>query len=136
MRRPLAMLCATLLSGGLAACASTVSTSSFKGVQHEVAQTISNLQTDATAGNERKICANDLAKTVIAHLGGTRGCEATIKNQLSQVDSMELNVQSVTVGPAGRSASASVRSIHAGKSRPGNLSLVKEGGKWKVSPPG
>jgi copper chaperone CopZ len=133
MRRSVALLCAPLLAAGLAACGSTVSTSSFKGAEHEVAQTISNLQADATAGEEKKICANDLAKAVVARLGGTTGCEATIKDQLDQVDSMELNVQSVKVAPAGAAASAQVKGIYAGKTRLGTLSLVKEGGKWKVS---
>jgi hypothetical protein len=136
MRRSPALLCAPLLALGITACGSTVATSGFKGAQHEVAQTISNLQSDATAGEQKKICADDLAKSVLARLGGTSGCERTIKTQLSQIDSMELNVQSVTLGAGGTTASAQVKSIYAGKSRPGSLSLVKEGGKWKVSPPG
>jgi hypothetical protein len=133
MRRSLFLLCAPLLAAVLAACGSVVSTSAFKGAQHEIAQTISNLQADSTAGEEKKICAEDLAKGVVARLGGTTGCEATIKNQLSQVDSMELNVQSVTVAVGGAAASAQVKGIYAGKKRLGSLSLVKEGGKWRVS---
>jgi hypothetical protein len=133
MRRSLFLLCAALLAAGLLACGSTVSTSSFKGAQQEVAQTIANLQSHATAGDEKKICAEDLAASVFARLGGSKGCEAKIKSQLSQVDSMELNVQSVKLAPAGAGASAQVKSLYLGKARLGALTLVKEAGKWKVS---
>jgi hypothetical protein len=123
-------LCALLL----AACgAASTSVSGFSGVQHEVAQTIASFQSDANATEEKKICANDLAAHLVRSLGGSKGCEAAIKTQLGQVDSVELSVQSVKVAPHGTSASASVKSIHEGKSRPSTMQLVKEGGKWKIS---
>ncbi len=151
MRRALVLLCWPLLGVGLSACATTVSTSAFKGEQHEIAQTIANLQTDATAGEDKKICANDLASAVVARLGGTSRCEAAIKSQLDQVDNLEVSVQSVTLNagkPGGGSkprgagkrgagglatASARVKSIHSGKHTESTVSLVKEGGKWKIS---
>jgi hypothetical protein len=151
MRRALALLCSPLLGVSLTACATAVSTSAFKGQQHEVAQTVANLQTDATAGEDKKICANDLASAVVARLGGTSRCEAAIKSQLDQVDNLEVSVQSVTLGPAkpgaagkhggaGKSgaaglatANAKVKSIHSGKHAESTVSLVKEGGKWKIS---
>jgi len=52
----------------VAACGSTVATSSFKGEQREVAQAISNLQSDTRAGEQRKVCENDLAGPVLARL--------------------------------------------------------------------
>ncbi len=130
------VLCASLLSVGLNACGSTVSTSNFKGEAHEVAQAISNLQSDATAHDEQKVCANDLAAAVVARLNGaTGGCKQAIKNQLAEVDGFEVSVQSVELGgaPPRQTATARVKSIYAGKTRVGTLSLVKEGGKWKVS---
>jgi len=158
MRRALALLCWPPLAVGLTACATAVSTSAFKGQQHEVAQTIANLQTDATAGEDKKICANDLASAVVARLGGASRCEAAIKSQLDQVDNLEVSVQSVTVGagkpgggggkpggagkpgraakhgaPGLQTASARVKSIHSGKHAESTVSLVKEGGKWKIS---
>ena len=136
VKRFLALLCALLLAMGVAACAKTVSTSNFKGEQHEVAQAISNLQTDVTAGDDTKICKTDLASAVVARLNTARGgCKQAIKNQLAEVDSPELTVQSVQVTATGaqRTASARVRSVYAGKTRPGTLSLIKEGTKWKVS---
>jgi hypothetical protein len=133
MRRPLTLLCAPLCAVGLSACASTVSTSSFKGAKQAVAQTVANLQADATAADEKKICANDLAAAVVSRLGGAKGCEAAIKNQLAQVDSLEASVQSVTLAAGETSATAQVKSVHQGKKATQTLTLVKEGGRWKIS---
>jgi sorbitol-specific phosphotransferase system component IIBC len=133
MRRLPAPLCLPALALALSACASTVSTASFKGGQHNVAQTIANLQTDATAGEQKKICANDLAAAVVSRLGGTKRCEAAIKKQLTEIDSLTVSVQSVKLAAAGTSATAAVTSVYEGKKRPSSVSLVKEGGKWKIS---
>jgi hypothetical protein len=133
VKRTLALLCASLSGVGLAACGNTVS-AAFKGEEHEVAQAISNLQTDATAGNEQKLCANDLASAVVTQLNAKGGCKQAIKNRLTDIDIFEVSVQSVQVKASGgrRTASASVRSIYSGKTRASTLSLVKEGGKWKI----
>jgi hypothetical protein len=135
VKRTLALLGASLLGMGLAGCGNTVS-ASFKGEDHDVAQTISNLQTDATAGNDQKICTNDLASAVVTRLSSAAGgCKQVIKNQLAEVDNFEVTVQSVKVSAGGShpAASARVTSIYAGKTRLSTLLLVKEGGKWKVS---
>jgi hypothetical protein len=133
MRRPLALLCSCASALALAACAKTVSTAGFRGADQEVAETIKNLQADATASEQKKICANDVAASVVKRLGGTKGCEAAIKSQLSEVDSLELTVQSIKVAPGGTTATANVKSVHEGKSRASSVSLVKESGKWKVA---
>ena len=131
--RPLG--CALLGALGLAACGASVSTAAFKGEAHAVAQTVANLQSHATAGEESKICAQDLAHAVVARLGGGAGCERAIKSQLDDVDNLEASVQSVTLGrgKAAGTASAQVKSIHSGKSRLSTVALVREGGKWKIS---
>jgi hypothetical protein len=133
MRRLLALICLPSCALMLSACGSTVSTAGFKGQQHEVAQTISNLQADATAGEQKKICGDDLAAVAVSRLGGTKGCEEAIKKQLAEVDSLEVSVQSVKLAAGGTSATAAVTSIYEGKKRPSTASLVKEGGKWKIS---
>jgi hypothetical protein len=127
-------MCAPLLVLGIAACGSaSVSTAGFKGEQHEVAQTVANLQSDATAANEKKICANDLSASIVSRLGGTKGCEEAIKNQLAEIDSLEVKVKSVKLGAGGVTATVLVESKSSGKNGSRNVSLVKEGGKWKVS---
>lgn len=133
MRRPLALLCCCLSALALAACAKTVSTAGFKGAEQEVAETIKNLQAHATAGEQKKICADDVAASVVARLGGAKGCEAAVKSQLSEIDSLEVTVQSIKVAPSGTSATAQVKSVHEGKSSASTVALVKEGGKWKVA---
>ncbi|MCW3020358.1 MAG: hypothetical protein JWN10_2666 [Solirubrobacterales bacterium] len=133
MHRPLALLCLPLSALALAACGNTVSTASFKGAQHEVAQTIANFQAAATAAEEKKICTEDLAAPLVARLGGTKRCEAAIKSQLTEVDSLEASVESVKLGAGGKTATAQVKSVHEGKKATSALALVDEGGKWKIS---
>jgi hypothetical protein len=130
-----ALLGATLLVFGLAACGSTVATSSFKGEQHEVAQTISNLQSDTRAGDQQKVCENDLAGPVLTRLSTTPGgCKQAIKGQLAEIDNFDVTVESVQITGSGskRTATARVKSVYNGKSRLRTVSLIFEGGKWKI----
>ena len=136
LKRLVALLCSLFAAVGLAACSKALSISAFKGEEHAVAQTISNLQTDVTASDEQKICTNDLAAAVVARLNATPGgCKQVIKNQLAELDNFEVAVQSVHLATTGAqpTAIAHVTSIHGGKTKASTLSLVKEGGKWKIS---
>lgn len=132
-RRTLALLCLSLSPLIVAACGSTVSTSSFKGEQHAVAQTIADLQSDATAGDEKKLCTDDFAASVVTKLGGSKRCEKTIKTQLTEIDSLEVSVQSIQIAAGGASAAASVKSTYAGKKRAGTVTLTKQDKRWKIS---
>ena len=132
LARPAALLCIPLLALGVTACASTTSSSSFKGEPHEVAQAVVSLQSEAAAGEAQKICKELLSSSVTARLSVAHGgCTQALKSQLTEVDSPELTIQSVQLH--GASASVTVKSIDAGKSRIGTLTLVKESGKWKIS---
>jgi Domain of unknown function (DUF4878) len=132
IKRALQLLCAPLLMVGVTACASTTSSGSFKGESHTVAQTISNLQSEATAGEAKKICAEELSTAVTTRLSAARGgCTQAVKSQLSEVDTPELTIQSIQLH--GASANAQVKSTYSGKSRVGTILLVKENGKWKIS---
>jgi hypothetical protein len=138
MTRPktpaLASLGATLALA-LVACGSTVSTSKFKGEQHAVAQAISDLQADARAGDEQKLCSNDLAASVVARLqAAPGGCKKALKGQLTQLDNFDVTVESVQITSAGnkQTATARVKSVYNGKKRIRTVSLVKEAGKWKI----
>jgi Putative lumazine-binding len=130
--RPLTVLLLPLLAVGLGACASTASTSNFKGEQHAVAQTVSNLQSHATALEQKKICGEDLASATVARLNtAPGGCDKAIESQLKEIDSFEATVESVQI--SGAHASARVKSVHSGKKAISTLTLVKEGGRWKIS---
>jgi hypothetical protein len=135
LKRASAMFYGPLLAVGLAACGSSVATSTFKGEEHEVAQAISNLQTNASAANEQKLCAEDLAGTVVRALDrAPGGCRQAIKNQLAEIDSFEVSIQAVHLAPGAHpTATATVKSIDAGKTRATTVTLVKEAGQWKVS---
>ena len=131
-RRPLTLLCLPLLATGIAACASTVSTASFKGEQQQVAQAVSNLQSDATALEAKKICSDDLAAAILARLNtAPGGCKRALETQLKQIDNFEATVESVKI--SGDHATAQVKSIRSGKKTVQTLTLVKEDGKWKIS---
>jgi Domain of unknown function (DUF4878) len=124
-------LCALALPFGVVACGETASTSSFKGESHKIAETVSNLQNDATALSEQKVCGNDLAATLTTRLGGSSGCQANLKKQLREIDALSMTIKSITVN--GEKATARVQSTYSGKNRIATLLLVKEGSHWKVS---
>ena len=98
---------AALVVVSVSACGKTVSTSSFSGEQHDVAQAISNFQSDVSGGDEKKVCTNDLAAAVVARLNSASGgCRQVIKNQLAEVESYDLTVDSVQITVPGHAASA------------------------------
>jgi copper chaperone CopZ len=134
LKRSSLQSCAVLLVIGLSACATTVSTSGYKGEAKDVAQTIKNLQADVTAGEQKKVCNNDLAGSVVKSLSSAKGgCQQAIKDQLAEVASFEVNVQSIQITSAGHAATAKAKSKYAGKNKVSTISLVKEAGKWKIA---
>jgi copper chaperone CopZ len=134
LKRAFLQLCAVLLVIGLSACATTVSTSGYKGESKDVAQTIKDYQSDATAGDEKKVCNNDLAASVVKSLNSAPGgCQKVIKDQLKEVASFEVDVQSIQLTSAGHAATAKVKSKYSGKQKISSILLVKEAGRWKIA---
>jgi hypothetical protein len=131
MKRSSPLLVAVLLALGVGACGSTVSTSSFKGEAHAVAQRISDLQSDVSALNEQKICEQDFSRAARARLS-TAGntCKQALKRQLGSIDAYELTVEKIAL--SGATATARVRSTWSGKLATNTLELVREGGSWRV----
>jgi hypothetical protein len=133
-KRALALSSTVLIALGLSACAKTVSTSGLSGEAKDAAETIKNLQSDVTAGDQKKVCDNDLAKALATKLSSSKGgCQLALKEQLAEIDSLELNIDTVQVTSPAHAATATVTSVYAGKKRKSTLSLVKEGNKWKIS---
>jgi hypothetical protein len=132
-RRGAAFALAALLAMGVAACGtSTVATGSYKGESAAVAQRIASFQTDLTGGEERKLCEKDLARVVQTRLRAAGGdCVQALKKQLGAIDDYELSVKSIAV--RGATASARVSSTFAGKQRASTMTLVKEGGAWRIA---
>jgi ABC-type oligopeptide transport system substrate-binding subunit len=126
---PLGALCVAL---GVAACGETSSTGSYKGDSQHVANTISNLQSDATASNASKICSRDLAQNIVKRLQESGGsCKQALESQLREIDTYSLAVESISV--KGDTATAKVKSTWSGTQRVHTLSFVKESGSWKIS---
>jgi hypothetical protein len=131
-KRAAVLLCAPALALGLSACAATVSTSGLKGDAKAAAETIKDLQSNVTAGEEKKICEDDLSSAVVKRLAGASGgCQEAVKKQLAEISAVELSVESVQA--SGTSATARVKSIYSGKKAISTMTLVKEGKKWKIS---
>ena len=133
MRRATPLL-APLLAVGLAACASTVSTSSFTGAARTVAQRVSDYQSHVAAGDAQKVCQDDLSAALRARLGATGGsCAQVVKRQLVSVDDYEATVVKNGIAIAGATATAHVRSTWSGKTRTVTLQLVKQAGGWRIA---
>jgi copper chaperone CopZ len=135
-KRAAALLCAPALALGLSACAATVSTSGLTGSSKAAAETVKDLQSNVTAGDNKKICENDLASVVVKRLASTAGgCQEAVKKQLAEIDSVELTVESVKV--SGTTATAEVKSVYSGKKKFSTMTLTNEGGasksKWRIS---
>jgi hypothetical protein len=127
-----ALLASLLLATGAVACGSTVSTSTFKGESHAVAQRISDYQADVSAASEKKLCNEDLSSAVRGRLNAAAGgCEEALKRQLGSIDDYEATVEQVTV--SGTTATAVVKSTWSGKVRDTTLELVKEGDSWRIT---
>lgn len=131
LRPLLAGICALVFAVGVSACAETASTGKFSGESHNVAQTVSNFQTDATAEDEKKLCDDDLAATLTVKLGHVGGCQTVLKAQLHEIDALGLTIESISV--SGTHALARVKSTYSGKSRTSTFALVREGTHWKIS---
>jgi hypothetical protein len=132
-RQLAAGLCAIVLAAYLTACGETASTSNFKGESHNVATTVADFQKDATAGDQKKLCENDLATTLTARLRSGGGCQAVLSKQLHEIDALNLTIESINVSGTSQRALARVKSTYSGKSRITTLTLVKEGPRWKIS---
>lgn len=126
---PLGALCLAL---GLAGCGETTSTGSYKGESKKVAQTISNLQSDATSADASKVCSRDLSASVVKRLeAGGASCKKALEGQLKEIDTYALTVESIDVKDS--TATAEVKSTWSGKESVHAVSFVKEGGSWKIS---
>jgi uncharacterized protein HemX len=127
-----ALAAAAALAIGLGACGTAVSTGSYKGESKAVAQRVSDFQTDVTASEEKKLCANDLARVVQTRLQSAgSGCVQALKRQLGAIQNYELTVKSIAID--GKSATARVSSTWSGKKRTSTMRFVKEGGAWKIA---
>lgn len=119
---------------GLGACGTaTVTPNSYSGPVRAVAQTVADLQSAAQGHDSKRICRDLLSSAVVSKLNAAPGgCSSFITRQLNEVDSYDLSLAGAP-SIAGTSASARVTTTSAHRSRTDTLSLVLEGGHWRIS---
>jgi outer membrane PBP1 activator LpoA protein len=136
--RVLPVLVAAALT--LSACGQTSKDSAkdFQGQEKAVAQTVEDLQSAASKGDEDKICdeilAADLAGKIKAadSSAKTPSCASGLKRALRDADSFELQVKKVAVN--GTTATATVESDAAGDAKTTTaLTLTKARDGWRIS---
>ena len=130
--RLLSPLLLVLLALGLAACGTTTSTSSFKGEEHAVAQAIANLQSNATSLEHKKVCHEDLAAPGRDPPEPRAGRLRKGARKPAETD-RQLRSDGRSGERSDGSATAHVKSIREGKNHIETLTLVKQGGKWRIS---
>jgi hypothetical protein len=137
-RPPIAVLAAALAAAALAAgCApqrasTSDKVSQFKGDQRAVARAVEDLESAAQDSNEAKLCTQVLARAFAGKIGAAGGgCESAVNAALKDTDSTDMTVESVSVN--GDRATARVKFETGKTDRPGNVSLVREGGRWRVA---
>lgn len=132
--RVLPVLVAVALT--LSACGQTTkdSTKDFQGQEKAVAQTVEDLQSAASKGDEDKICNEILAADLVNRIKGAskQTCAAALKDSLRDADAFELQVKKVAID--GTTATATVESDAAGNDKTTTqLTLTKAGDGWRIS---
>ena len=132
-----ALLAALALAALAAGCApqqssSSDSVSKFTGDQKAVAQTVEDLESAASDGNEAKLCSQVFAKALAGRLAAAGGgCTNAVKAAIKDTDSVDMTVESVRVN--GDRATANVKFETGKNDRRGTVALVREGGRWRVA---
>jgi hypothetical protein len=135
--RVLPVLVAAALT--LSACGQTTKDSAkdFQGEEKAVAQTVEDLQSASSKGDEDEICDEilvaDLANKIKARATKKqKTCADVLKDSLRDADSFELQVKKVAVN--GTTATATVESDAAGDDKvTTTLALTKAGDGWRIS---
>ncbi|MEA2273082.1 MAG: hypothetical protein QOI98_1790 [Solirubrobacteraceae bacterium] len=114
------------------------SAAKFTGERRPVAQAIEDLQKAGQRGDAKKICRDLLSASVEKRVAsGGKDCQSVLKRQLSDADTFELTVVSVSLdggknGAAATHATARVKSTDNGKDRFDLFTLVRETGRWRI----
>jgi hypothetical protein len=132
--RLVALLVALPFALGACGQAAKDSAGDFRGDQKDVAQTVEDLQSFARKGDAGKICAEVLAKDLVAKIqsASKKPCDQALKDTIADADAFELSVKKVRVD--GDRATATVRSEGGGdQDRTESLTLVRDRSAWKIA---
>ena len=126
MRRALPLLLLVLALPGCGAGAT--SADDFTGEEARVAETIDDFQAAGQGGDAEEICNQLLARPLVQQLQARGGnCREEMVAALDDADDFELAVQDVAI----RGGTARARVEGEGGTR--SLTLVREGGRWRIS---
>ena len=125
-----ASLCVAVAIGGCSLGSSSASSGTFTGVQGDVAVALNTFSNDASSTNSKDMCANVLDARLVKKLGGTNACQTTITAQLKTTDDFSLAVKAVTL--SGKTATASVQTVVAGKKKIQSVLLHQDAAGWRV----
>jgi hypothetical protein len=131
---PAAVLTAlALVAGGCTTSGSGSSSSSpsFQGEQKLVANTVQDLDSAASKGDQDQICADLLANELVDRLDARGGCRKIVDAALKDADTSKLTVRAVQV--TGTTATARVEAESGKKDKVSTLRLVKQDGRWKIA---
>jgi Putative lumazine-binding len=128
-------LCAALAVAAVGCTASGSGTGDspgkFRGQQQLVANTVEDLQSAGSKGDQDEICANLLARDLVARLTTQGGCRRAVDAALKDGDTFDLTVASLRV--TGSTATARVRADAGKRDRTSTFRLVKQDGRWKIA---
>jgi hypothetical protein len=128
----IALLAAAALAGCTTTGAKDDSSGDFQGQARLVANTVEDLESAGSKGNEGDICSNLLAPALARSMGARAGsCAKAVDAALDDTDSFSLKVESVRV--QGDRATARVKADRGDGDESVRLGLVKQGTGWRIS---
>ena len=110
---------------------SSSSAGSFTGTKANIATALNLLASDGSSANGADICKNVLEFSVRNKQNKIGTCATIIDNQLKTSDDFTLTVEAIKV--TGSTATAQVKVVRNDKKVIQTVSLVKQGGGWRVS---
>lgn len=134
--RPVVALCVLAVAvGGCGGASAGDSAKDFDGPERAVAKAIEELETAAADDDAAKVCKQLLSDSLLAALQkqGTN-CTRAVKEAFDDADSVELEVDDVTIAGGGQTATARVVSGRPGADKKTDvLKLERDGPAWKIS---
>jgi hypothetical protein len=116
-------------AAALTACGGGASDSAkrFSGEKQKVAQVIEDLETASKDGDIERICEELLSRRAVAQ--GEKTLLGAVRS-FGGKDKIDIDAQTVAI--SGSRATVQVRYSGGGRSRKGNVALVKEDGDWVI----
>jgi len=136
--RPVVALCVLAVAVAVVGCGGASagdSAKDFNGPERAVAKTIEDLEKAAVDDDAAKVCKQLLSDSLLAALRkkGTN-CTTGVKEAFDDADSVELEVDDVTIAGGGQTAKARVVSGRPGADKKTDvLNLERDGSAWKIS---